>query len=631
MPVRLAGNPKSLGGGIVGTEYPEYKKGYPKGMDLRPNFNEHSKLLSRIMDKAQVSFERSKRDRHRQWEDIDKVLKAYVNPEAPKTQRNGGEYDKIVLPLSYINLETIMTYMVSAFFNDPIWRYTGTGPEDSTSAAMLTEVVNVHIKRFTSALKLYSAIRDMFAYGIGISAPIWTKQYGHEISIGSNGKKISERKVVFQGNDLQAISPYRYVGDPNVTAHDVENMEFGGWVSRTNYYKLREMENDGDSNLFNVKFLSHIDGRSVNFSSTDNHYIDNSLVDSGVVDVLWLYIRLIPKDWELGKGEDPEIWLFGIAADSVIIKAQKLELLHGRLPWAVGAPASDGYTWNPTSTLALMHDMQEHVNFLFSSHVENIKRMINDMIVVDPMLINIWDLQDPKPGKIIRTRKSRWGTGGIDAAIKQLDVRDVTSGHMADVGFLQNMSQDVTGAKDVISGVINNRGPRISAAATLNARQSALSKLEKDATLIALQFMNPLGQMIAAHTQQFMEDEMIVTATGEMRNSISRVFKGADVGSDVIISPEFLLGGPFDVMTHSGTVPGSEDPNTWVQLLQLASGAPEVFQGLDMNRIFLHIARQLGAKNIDNFRIEAQPDDVVQNQVQQGNLVPALGGDGFGG
>jgi hypothetical protein len=59
------------------------------------------------------------------------------------------------------------------------------------------------------------------------------------------------------------------------------------------------------------------------------------------------------------------------------------------------------------------------------------------------------------------------------------------------------------------------------------------------------------------------------------------------------------------------------------------SATPELMKELDTVRIFFHIARGLGAKNVEDFRRNTgriQPvvrsDEAVSREVEKGNLVP---------
>ena len=49
----------------------------------------------------------------------------------------------------------------------------------------------------------------------------------------------------------------------------------------------------------------------------------------------------------------------------------------------------------------------------------------------------------------------------------------------------------------------------------------------------------------------------------------------------------------------------------------------QLMQSFDMVRIFKHIARKMGAKNVDQFEVKQAPDQQAQQQAQAGNLIPA--------
>ena len=59
---------------------------------------------------------------------------------------------------------------------------------------------------------------------------------------------------------------------------------------------------------------------------------------------------------------------------------------------------------------------------------------------------------------------------------------------------------------------------------------------------------------------------------------------------------------------------------------------PHIGSQFDMVRVFKHVARQLGAKNVEDFQLKSnqmQPqvmaDEEVMKGVDQGNLIPAGG------
>jgi hypothetical protein len=85
----------------------------------------------------------------------------------------------------------------------------------------------------------------------------------------------------------------------------------------------------------------------------------------------------------------------------------------------------------------------------------------------------------------------------------------------------------------------------------------------------------------------------------------------------------------YDVTVKDGTMPSGEGSELWVQLFQIIGQNPLLMQQFDTARIFAHIARGLGAKNVEEFKAkmpqvqaQVQPDEQVAAQAQAGNVIP---------
>src|SRR5690606_6644128 len=128
-------------------------------------------------------------------------------------------------------------------------------------------------------------------------------------------------------------------------------------------------ENSGVEGFFNVKYLKHVRGRRSEFAMRDEtdrrdpynireegQYSTDLVIDN--VDTVYMYTRIIPAEWELGKKEEPELWFFALGADCVIFAAQPANLDHNMYPVAIFAPEYDGYTVSPISKIEINHGMQ---------------------------------------------------------------------------------------------------------------------------------------------------------------------------------------------------------------------------------------------------------------------------------
>ena len=986
---------------------------YKDNLDLRPSGELHKRLLTEVYQRAlESSNEMSKR--YDSWKKVDKTLTAYVKLDDSETVIKNQDDRKpvsIVVPYSYATLETILTYFTTAFLEDPIFRYEGSSPEDLVGAILLEKVVAQHVQSFKVALNLHTMYRDSLAYGAGIVTPTWDRKWGWRTVKQDAGfmsvlfskfmqtglRKERQETILYEGNRLKNIDPYRYLPDPNAAIHEVQTGEYVGWVESTNYVKLLELEKN-DKDVFNVQYLKGMTGNSgqsqFNKSKSDTGRTDrfgsgqaSASTTTSPIDVVWLYVSIIPKDWKLGREDYPEKWLFGMAADKVLICAKKLELDHDMFPVAVCAPDFDGYSSSPVSRLELMYGMQTALDWLFNcyddqtevltdrgwvflsetkeddkvatvdpqtkelwfekptkwfqydyngpllnfkssrldicvtpnhqmfakrryggdwnfmpainlalqagdeyktlgnlnwyagennesvlfeeikplrdrgkdlrykeaeikpmvlagflgwflsegsisngaksgsyvvaikqvkeqhfkdiegimqempfavnrsydekkqamqwtitdkrfytwlkdncyeggttgdfkkvpdfirswddfsllllferamwgdghwmpghknlgkygskskmlvdglqeialklgyfshvhvgetpngepfyslnistsetnptiasrnvyrvdyigkvycfensthltvtrrngkvaiqgqSHMSNVRKAINDMLIVDPSLVNMADLEDPKPGKLIRMRRSAWGRG-VENAVKQLAVNDITRTHINDAGAIIEYMQRTSAATDSLSGMIRQSGERVTAAESRDTRASALSRLTKAAKVASLQAMQDIGYMFAVHTQQMMERDTYVKSVGEWPNALMQEYAQAHAQSGRLKVTPYDLLVDYDVVVKDGSVQGSEYSESWIEVFRILSQQPLLYQQFDMVRVFKHIARIMGAKDINEF-IMQQPmqaqvvgQDRLEQGVQQGNLVPVEEFPGQGG
>ena len=645
----------------------KYDYKYPKGLDLDPHGSAdslHGKILTRVMRHARES-QAAMENRYGAWRDIDKVLSAYITPKEKRDAKGLGDATQpIIIPTSFATLQTLLTYMVAAFLQDPYFRYTGVGPEDTIGAMLMTQVVSVQAHKFKMGLNLHTLWRDAFSYGLGAMAISWHKHMGYRRksivsefpSFTGMFNEIRTRVtrsglvVLYEGSELFNIDPYLFFPDPTVAAQDVQKGSYVGWLDRSNLTNLLEFEEEPGSDYFNVKYVKHIDGTSIH---SKNIRGASTLSSQGIprqqraefyqkdlirpVDIVHMYINLIPSDWGLGKEDYPRKWWFAVAGDNVVIGAKALGLDHNMYPIVVASPDYDGYSVAPVSRMEIGYGTQHIIDWMFDSHIKNVRKALNDMFIVDPFSVNIKDIQNPAPGKIIRTRRANWGKG-VQNLVEQLKVTDVTSNHMRDASILTDIHNKATGATDIIQGIMRQGGERRSATEAKGAQQAALSKLEKDAKIMAMQYHGDTGYMLAAHTQQLMSKDTYVEIIGEMEQELMAERGRSIQDNKARVRPRDIMI-DYDLMPADGTIPGREPVDSWIEIFRIVHDSPILNTKFDIGRMFMHIARQLGARNVQDFlkkgggfKADVQPDEQVAEAVQNGNAVPVGGniGDSFG-
>ena len=260
---------------------------------------------------------------------------------------------------------------------------------------------------------------------------------------------------------------------------------------------------------------------------------------------------------------------------------------------------------------------------MYKSHMTNVRKAINNTLVVDPQIINVWDLINLKEGGIIRTRRSAFGRG-LKEGIMQLPITDVTSGNVNDTAILRDWANNISGAQDVVQGVRRQGGERVSATEASGTMKAALSRLEKMAKITSMMAHHDIAYQMAYNTRQLMTEDTWFKLIGDWDPDML----GAErVESGRMRVTKADLNIDFDVEPHDGTVPGSGDPGVWIQLYQAVAQNPVLAQSLDMVKLFKFGARLAGAKNLNDFVLQGgqvntqvMPDEEVMNEAQKGNL-----------
>ena len=609
---------------------------YPDGLNLRPGSKLHEKIKTEVLKRAHESagFMSS---RFSSWNKIDDTLVSYIDTDAAERDIQEDDSRKpvsIVYPYSYAILETLLGYFMAAFCQEPIFRYEGVSPEDTIGAILLEKVIDLHCNKWKILLNLHTMFRDNFTYGFGVVAPTWKRKYGKKIirveesrTFSNNllGRKFQE-SLLFEGNSLTNIDPYLCLPDPNVSISDVQEGEYFGWVDKSNYMDLFSEEQHSNGQMFNVQYLKALKGRGTSIYSTDNskrnrntHGSYENFNITSPFSVIYIYIKLIPHEWGLGDNKYPEKWLFALGADQVVLKAQPIGIGHDMFPVAVAASDFDGYGISPVSRMETLYGLQHTLDWMHNSHILNVRKIINDTLIVDPYLINVPDIENSRGGGIVRTRRPAWGRGVKDS-VMQLNVSDVTRGHVADASLIREAMDKIGATDSWTMGSLRSGGPeRLTGKEFEGTRQGGFTRLERVARIVGVQAMQDIGYMFAYHTQQFMSEEVCIKINGSWRDRLRMEYGDA---THLKVSPFDLLI-DYDLKVRDGSIPGGNYSGVWENMFQLLAEHPELQQRFDLIRIFKHIIRNNGAKNTEEFiKVQKLPDDQVAQQAQAGNLVP---------
>ena len=153
----------------------DYDYNYYEKLNLKPGSELHDSIVRRIMKQVKDSSSIVE-TRFASWRKVDHTMTTYVELdeyEKSLQQSNPRKPVTIVVPVAYATRETLLTYRVAAFLESPIFRYEGWGDEDRIGAMLLERVIELQMRRFKSALSLYTMWKDDFTYGLGVVACNW--------------------------------------------------------------------------------------------------------------------------------------------------------------------------------------------------------------------------------------------------------------------------------------------------------------------------------------------------------------------------------------------------------------------------------------------------------------------------
>ena len=359
--------------------------------------------------------------------------------------------------------------------------------------------------------------------------------------------------------------------------------------------------------------------------------------DKGMVLVDEMALDLIPKDVGVGTSEDVERWFVTMGNRSTIIRAEEYPYDHQEYVYAVIESSPDVHSLMNPGIMELMEPIAQHVTWLFNSHIENVRKALNDMTLVDPSMVNMDDLLNPSAGKTIRLAESAWGTG-VEGKLMQFPVVDVTRGNIETAMQLNEILQRFSAATDAVQGQTpQTRGGRARKTATQFAAESQQAglRLKVAAKMFSAQGLVPLARQMVQNNQSFLSQDTYLKIVGTLEQEYHGIGQAVS-GNGVVIAPEDIQG-QFDFPIFDGGTP--LDPvrfaETWMHLAGLAMQNPVLAQRVDHVQLFRQIAGSLGVTDIGRFLLPQQaqvmPDQQVQAQQQAGNLVPMQNGAANGG
>ena len=638
-------------------------------MKIPINHPAHNKVVSLVNACHRLSYEYMSQ-RHRAWNKGEKMDRAFIDVAERDSQgRRLNPFERqIYIPMSRAVLDTIVTYWMSVIFGKrPFFKISGRGPEDVPPAKKLEIIIDYQMERQRALLVGYAMMRDIGKYGIGNVKNIFAREY-REVFVQKEQlvtfpfphlKKEKELQTVldYEGPQLTNTDIYKFFPDPRKPMAKTQSGQFQGWEYSRSWYELKKLESQGV--YFNIEELQRSAAGGNAGVDIDSQEEDNRNEIQGIstksisnVDsknpsykVREFIIEIIPTDYGLDQvpgfaesASTPKKWVFTIADNRVVIRAEPLVYAHGQFPSNTAEFDYDGQSLFNQSFYESVEGIQDLVNWLYNSRMSNVRSWLMNRAVIDPSAINTRDLLRPNATGMIRLKKSLWEKGiSIDSVFQQLKVADVTQSHIDDADKLSDMMQRRHHTPDSLQGVqteVKRTATEIGQMASAGANH-----LQLGAQIQYAQGFIPMAEMMVMNNQQFLSEERYYRILGDYNKKIIQPDPNYPGGDAIRVSPDEIMG-YFDFPVDDGTMPvrPQENADVWREVLATVGQIPILQQQIDAVWVFKQLCESLNVKNIDDALIQyAQgmymqplPDDQLMQMQQQGDVIPIQqGGTGI--
>lgn len=608
--------------------------------------------------RSRIQFAKSKHDDlHEKWQDAEDKMLAYMpereNDRLRRVERDAGKpnYTTLSIPYSYGVMMAAHTYWTTVFLSrSPVLQFTARHGEGQQSVQALEALMDYQVQQAGMMVPWYIWLQDVGKYGVGIIGEFWEDREEFITTIeeipkqvfglpvgGTEKRKRTRRVPTYSGNRSYNVRPYDFLPDPRVPMNRFQEGEFCAVYVELGWNDIKRREAQGI--YMNVDQLKrHRVTRSRDAGSTaldmpiEDEFADSigpsarsqDMKSSDVIPLYELHVELIPNEWELGTSEFPEKWVITVDTTyKVVIGVQPLGALHNKFPFSVLELEPEGYGISSRGIPEINQDIQHVIDWLVNSHFYNVRKALNNQVIVDPSRLVMQDVMDPLPGGVWRVKPEAYGQD-VRTMMQQVPVVDVTQNHLRDTQFMIEMSQRALGINDSIMGMVSAGGSsRKTATEVRTSSTFGINRLKTAAEFFSAQGWAPMSQRMVQNSQQYFDQNTKLRVVGDLAQTMSPTF--------LDVSPETIIGF-YDFVPVDGTLPVDRfaQANLWRELMAQMRNFPDLMAQYDMSKIFAWVAQLAGLKNINQFRIEIAPDAQLAAQAQQGNVVPietAGGGD----
>lgn len=562
----------------------------------------HNELLTHGMSLIKLSRSQMSSNYY-EWDIQNDVFRGnrYLDSD-DLTQTRRGKPTKMVVPNTFAQVMTFASFLFLMFNqNRTFFELVPSGEEDYGQKEQDIERILERDLRHNQWNKLlFQHLLDVGRFGPAIMETGWTKKVtrayveGQPMVVNYNNVQVdmhpgSEWRefVKYEGNLVRCVSPYRFFPDTRFPLTDFQRGEFCAAEEEYSMSLLRELQVAGE-----VAGVDHIQPLPTNWNtlrggqtrtvmafdkgSMGNVTGPKTSQSEGVVIVTKMQVRIVPSKFEiepnkkLGPEEFPILYHLWYANDNRVIRAEPCGWWHDEFAWSVSQFTPDMHQTVSLGLADLIYRLQDVISWHINARITDVRRNMRGRLVVDPMGVDTASLDSD--GDIYL--RAGAGKSGVDRWVKQLQMTDVSSGHMVDAEILGKIMEVVTGVNGNAMGQYNSG--RRSAQESRTVTAGAAGRMKMHGQLIWDTCLAPVGRQMMSNSRQALSLESFQKAISKNSDDARfQQFKG---------TPEEVITGD-DYFTFDSTLASEKGfiAQSLQELLVAIIANPIAAQQLDLD------------------------------------------------
>lgn len=508
---------------------------------LTPQYNA---LLDHV--KNLVKMSRSRMSRHYlDWDHQDLIYRGerYLDLD-DREQARKGKPTKMVVPNTYAQVHTFSSFLFLMFHqNDKFFELNPTGDEDFGQKRDDQELsLERDLRKSQWKRLLFQHLKDLAVFGPSIlecswvrkttrahitAAPVMVQHAGVTVPIRPDSEWTEFIK--FEGNEVKAVSPYRWFPDTRHPLVDFQRGEFCASEEEYGIGQLRDMQEAGEvAGIDNIKPFGR-NGMTSDARGGDTRTTMDFSVGKGATN--WLMgpsnsqktalvtkcqVRIVPAKFDitsekkLGPEEHQVLYHIWYANDNTLIKCEPAFAWHDQFSWTCAHFTPDMHRTVNLGLADLIYRLQDVITWHINSRITDVRRNMRGRNIIDPAGIETKTL-DGEGDIFLRKSASK---SGVDRWIKQLPVTDVTAGHLTDADTLGKIMEVITGVNGNAMGQYNSGRRSAQEARVVTA--GAAGRMKMHGHLIWEGSLGPLAQMMMSNSRQSLSFESFSRLVGKM-------------------------------------------------------------------------------------------------------------------